>query len=153
MHSLMALAVILLALPRSVLAQADPSVAATEAFGWILYVGVTSNVLFEWDPDTGGYPDTFATMDKQLHAAVGYGLTQAAITAGVRPRNAVLGVTLAAVGWELSQGYASWRDVAAGVGGSLAAWGWHELWQRRRERQRPIVRAAAPPNHAATADR
>ena len=128
-------------------AQQLPRSATTEAFGWILYVGVTSNILFEWDPDTGGYTDTFATMDKQLHVAVGYGLTQAAITAGVRPRDAVIGVTLAAVGWELSQGYASWRDVAAGVGGSLAAWGWHELWQRRRAREGPtppVVRALGP---------
>lgn len=153
MRCLVALAVILFAIPPRLPAQENPSAAATEAFGWILYVGVTSNVLFEWDPDTGGYPDTFATMDKQLHAAVGYGLTQAAITAGVRPRNAVIGVTLAAVGWELSQGYTSWRDVAAGVGGSLAAWGWHELWQRRRERQRPIVRGPAPRTLATPVDR
>jgi hypothetical protein len=152
-RSLMALVAILLAIPPRLSAQEDASAAATEAFGWLLYVGVTSNLLFEWDPDTGGYPDTFATMDKQLHAAVGYGLTQAAITAGVRPRDAVIGVTLAAVGWEFSQGYASWRDVAAGVGGSLAAWGWHELWQRRRERERAVARAPATRDHSAPGDR
>lgn len=127
----------------------------------MLYVGVTSNILFEWDPDAGGYPDTFVTMDKQLHAAVGYGLTQAAITAGVRPRDAVIGVSLAAVGWEFSQEFSSWRDVVAGVGGSLAAWGWHELWRRRLERERqppPVARAfrrsasALPPSLAPSAD-
>ena len=123
--------------------------AATEAFGWMLYLGVTSNILFEWDPDIGGYPDSFATMDKQLHAAVGYSLTQAAITAGVRPRDAVIGVSLAAVGWELSQGYSSWRDVVAGVSGSLAAWGWHELWRRRAERDRPQMPIALAPQPSA----
>lgn len=112
----------------------EERVAATEAFGWVLYTGVASNILFSWDPDPGGYRDSFATIDKQLHAAVGYGLTQAAITAGVRPRDAVVGVSLAAVGWELSQEFHSWRDVAVGVGGSLMAWGWHELWERRRAR-------------------
>ena len=128
-------------------AQQQSRTAATEAFGWTLYLGVTSNILFEWDPDVGGYEDSFATMDKQLHAAVGYGLTQAAITAGVRPRDAVIGVSLAAVGWELSQKYSSWRDVVVGVSGSLAAWGWHELWRRRleRERERPPVAAPARP--------
>ena len=128
-------------------AQEASRTASTEAFGWMLYVGVTSNILFEWDPDVGGYPDTFVTMDKQLHAAVGYGLTQAAITAGVRPRDAVIGVSLAAVGWEFSQEFSSWRDVVAGVGGSLAAWGWHELWRRRLERERqppPVARASSP---------
>ena len=120
--------------------------STTEAFGWALYLGVTSNILFEWDPDVGGYEDSFVTMDKQLHAAVGYGLTQAAITAGVRPRDAVIGVSLAAVGWELSQQYSSWRDVVVGVGGSLAAWGWHELWRRRIERERPTAPVARAPS-------
>ena len=132
--------------------QSSSRAASTEAFGWMLYLGVTSNILFEWDPDVGGYTDTFATMDKQLHAAVGYGLTQAAITAGVRPRDAVIGVSLAAVGWELSQEYSSWRDVVAGIGGSLAAWGWHELWRRRAERERhppPVARAITTPEFTA----
>lgn len=120
-------------------AEDSSRVAATEAFGWALYLGFASNVLFEWDPDEGGYEDTFRTIDKQLHAAVGYGFTQAAITAGVRPRDAVIGVSLAAVGWELSQEYSSWRDVVASVAGSIAAWGWHEYWERRRppSRRRP----------------
>ncbi len=111
--------------------------AATEAFGWILYGGFASNVLFEWDPDEGGYEDSFRTLDKQLHAAVGYGFTQAAITAGVRARDAVIGVSLAAVGWELSQEYSSWRDVVASVAGSVAAWAWHDYWERRRAQPRP----------------
>ena len=125
--------------PARAAAQAQPDSArgaATEAFGWILYVGFASNVLFEWDPDEGGYRDTFSTIDKQLHAAVGYGFTQAAITAGVRPRDAVIGVSAAAVAWELSQEYSSWRDIVASVAGSLAAWAWHDYWERHRSRRR-----------------
>lgn len=144
-HVVLLAAMLALGAAPSLHGQQQSRTAATEAFGWSLYLGVTSNILFEWDPDIGGYPDTFATMDKQLHAAVGYGLTQAAITAGVRPRDAVIGVSLAAAGWELSQKYSSWRDIVAGVGGSLAAWGWHELWRRRLERDRESAPVAPAP--------
>jgi hypothetical protein len=78
------------------------------------------------DPDKGGYVDSFrttiTTSDKLYHAALGALLMF--VLARVMPLEwAYGGVLVAGGGYEIGQGYASWRDFAADAVGALVAGG------------------------------
>ena len=98
----------------------------------LLAVGVVANAVTRFDRDRGGYVDTWGSQDKQLHAAVGFGLVSGATMARVRPWAAAAGVCLAAALYEPTQGFVSSRDIAAGCGGAVTA----ALWARWHQRVR-----------------
>ena len=97
-------------------------------FGLLMSAGVLSNAFVGWDRDPGIGPDPWTSLDKPLHGLVAFGLASAAMQAGVRPRTAAIGVCLAGAVFELTQGYASRKDVAINCAGAAIAWGWRKAW-------------------------
>lgn len=97
------------------------------------------------DRDTGGYVDTYHSIDKVAHASSAMALTSFAIQGGVQPEVATLLTIVGGVGFELTQtqggGYYSARDVVANTTGAVFALGWHRFWAWHHAR-RP---ADAPP--------
>ena len=111
-------------------------------YGLMLSAGVLYNLACPLgtmcDRDTGGYVDSFGTIDKVAHASTAAALTSFAIGGGVQPEAAAVLTFAAGVGFELTQtqggGYYSARDVAANATGIALAWGWHRLAMWRRSR-------------------
>jgi hypothetical protein len=94
-------------------------------YGLALAAGVGANAWFRLDTDRGGYADSFWREDKLFHFAAGYLLANEAAVLGVRPGWAASLTCAAAVGFELSQRYASGRDAVASCGGAalgVIAW-------------------------------
>ena len=93
--------------------------------------------------DTGGYADSFRSIDKLAHASSALALTSLAVQGGVPPRDAALVTIAASVGFELTQaeggGFYSTRDVVANATGAAVAWGW-STWVERRRRAHAAVR-------------
>lgn len=100
-----------------------------------LMAGIGSNYAFRIDPDPGGYKDAWSSSDKIGHFVAGTFLTERAMMLGVRPRDAVLLTCGGAIGYELSQGYASYRDAVASCSGAVFARGFRWL-QRKANGQR-----------------
>lgn len=98
----------------------------------VYYPALGSALAVSWrymDPDPGGYPDVWYTMDKLAHFSVGYGLTSAAITAGVRPAEAAVSICAVAIVYEVLMGWVSRKDIGAGCSGAASAWVWDRVWR------------------------
>ena len=92
-------------------------------FAFAFMAGDGLNAWLHFDRDPGGYVDTWSTIDKLAHGAMGAVITQSALNVGV-PRRWAAPITCAgAVGFEYSQGYVSWKDALAGCSGAVIATG------------------------------
>lgn len=80
---------------------------------------VSSNAVWGWDHDAGGYPDILYRDKAIEHAASAMILTETAIAMHVRPSFAVLWTNVAGLGFEVSQGRVDKYDLAANALGSL----------------------------------
>ena len=96
-----------------------------------LAVAVAANAIFKLDADPGGYQDRWLTIDKMIHLAVAYSVVIAGRMLGVRQAIALAGVLAAAVAFEFTQGFVSWRDIVAGWAGALLAAAWWLIPERR----------------------
>lgn len=100
-----------------------PSSRSSSVFAFAFMAGDGLNAWLHFDRDPGGYVDTWSTIDKLAHGAMGAVITQSALNVGV-PRRWAAPITCAgAVGFEYSQGYVSWKDALAGCSGAVIATG------------------------------
>ena len=95
----------------------------------LLFAGVWANGVFRIDADAGGYRDEWS-LDKYTHGLAAGLLTFGAMTAGVKPTPAAVGLCAAGAAFEVTQGYISSRDIVADCTGALSAWLWYRLWVR-----------------------
>lgn len=98
----------------------------------VFYGALASATAISWrglDRDPGGYPDRWYTEDKLTHFSVGYGLTSAAITAGIPPAEAAVSICAVAIVYEFVMGWVSRKDIAMGCGGAGLAWAWDRVWR------------------------
>jgi hypothetical protein len=98
-----------------------PRLGPTPVYALSLVAGAGANALLHYDPDHGGYVDSWGTEDKWTHFALGALLAQSSMEMGVPARWSVPLTCAGAVGYEASQGYMSWRDATASCGGAAAA--------------------------------
>lgn len=100
---------------------------------YLLLIGaaVAANGVFQLDADPGGYPDRWLTIDKMIHFAIAYAVVIAGRMFGVRQSVALGGIIVAAVAFEFTQGFVSWRDILAGIAGALVAAAWWLIPERR----------------------
>ncbi|HEX6058296.1 MAG TPA: hypothetical protein VFZ11_04705, partial [Gemmatimonadaceae bacterium] len=104
---------------------------ARAAYAGILASAVGANLALRLDPDPcpGGerlcfrssYRDEWLAPDKFSHLNAASFLSTTATQLGVRDRDNFLVTCAAAAAFELTQGYASWRDAAAGCAGAGAS--------------------------------
>ena len=92
-----------------------------------LGAGVVANRIWHYDVDHGGYVDSFRTPDKMEHFAIASTLTFTAIDFGAKPSVSALAVCGAGWGYELTQGWVSWRDGVASCTGAFSAYVFHRL--------------------------
>lgn len=100
-------------------------------FVGLIMLALVANVVFKLDPDPGGYQDRWLTIDKMIHFAIAYALVIAGRFAGVRQVVVVATVLIAAVAFEFTQGFVSWRDILAGWAGAASAAAWWLIPERR----------------------
>jgi hypothetical protein len=102
----------------------DTTEAMRRETGTALYVlssslVVSSNLVYGWDLDAGGYPNRLYWQKEAFHAASAAVLTESAIAIHVRPAFAVIWTNIAGLGFEFSQGHVNGYDLAANAVGSL----------------------------------
>jgi hypothetical protein len=107
-----------------------PRLGPTPVYAVSLVAGAGANALLHYDPDRGGYADSWGTEDKWTHFALGALLAQSSMEMGVPARWSVPLTCAGAIGYEASQGYMSWRDATASCGGAITAAGFR--WVLRR---------------------
>lgn len=112
-----------------------PRLGPTPVYALSLVAGAGANALLHYDPDRGGYVDSWGTEDKWTHFALGALLAQSSMEMGVPARWSVPLTCAGAVGYEASQGYMSWRDATASCGGAVMAAGFR--WVLRRTSGEP----------------
>ena len=97
----------------------------------LLAAAVASNAIFQLDPDNGGYADRWLTLDKMVHFAFAYAVVIAGRLVGIRQSVVLGGVALAAVAFEYTQGFVSYRDIIASWAGAATAGAWWLIPERR----------------------
>ena len=97
----------------------------------MLAAAVAANGIFQLDADFGGYVDRWLSLDKAIHFVIAYVIIIAARAAGVRQAITLGGLLAAAVAFEFTQGYVSWRDIVAGWAGAALAAAWWIIPERR----------------------
>lgn len=97
----------------------------------VLVVALAANAIFKLDPDVGGYQDRWLTIDKLVHFAIAYAIVILGRLAGARQAVVLGGLLLAAVLFEYTQGFVSWRDIVAGWAGAFFAAAWWLIPERR----------------------
>ena len=117
----------------------------TRSYAGAILLGLAANTVLHIDRDpctngqricfsTSAYHDTFRTPDKREHFSAAYFLTNSASEFGV-PKWAAFGLTcgLAGPGFELTQGYVSWKDITADCAGSATALGLQSLLRKMHD--------------------
>ena len=97
----------------------------------VLAAAIAANAIFKLDPDPGGYQDRWLTIDKLSHFASAYATIIAGRLGGARQAVVLGGLLVAAVAFEFTQGFVSWRDILAGWAGASFAAAWWLLPERR----------------------
>lgn len=94
---------------------------AIKRYALTLAAGDLANALLHVDVDRGGYRDAWGTPDKWAHFSAGAFLVDHAARMRVPLRWAVPLTCAGAWGWEVSQGWISWKDAGASCAGATVA--------------------------------